>query len=284
MRHTNVRGEMPFLDHLEELRWRILKSLSALFLSVIVGFLLVHYLRVTELLVHPIRPFLTSQGGKLAAFSPLTPFFLELKLALIVGILLAFPILVYQVWAFLSPALERHERRVIIPAMYMGLVLFCAGAVLAYLILPISLDFLFRFQSDYLNLVIGANEYLSFVVRLLLAFGIIFELPVVVMILSALGLVTPQFLRAQRRVAIVAITVVASFLSPGDVIIVTVLMMAPLILLYEFSILLSAMITKGREERNRILDQESADAGSAPEGAVQTSPHQGAEDAVEASP
>ena len=249
MRHTNFRAEMPFLDHLEELRWRILKSLATLFLSVIVGFLFVHYLNVTVLLVRPIEPFLGSQGGRLAAFSPLTPFFLELKLALIVGLLLAFPIIVYQVWAFLSPALEKQERRVIIPALYMGLVLFSLGALLAYLILPISLDFLFAFQADYLNLVIGANEYLSFVVRLLLAFGIIFELPVVVLILSVLGLVTPTFLRTKRRFAIVGITVAASFLSPGDVGIVTVLMMAPLILLYEFSILLSAMVWRRARAR-----------------------------------
>ena len=266
MRHTNAKGEMPFLDHLEELRWRIFKSLAALFACAVVGFLLVHYLPVTEVLIRPIRPFLEHQEGKLTALSPLEPFFLELKLALIVGILFAFPIIVYQVWAFLSPALERHERRVIIPALYMGLVLFAIGATMAYLILPISLEFLFGFQQDYLTLQIRSSDYLGFVIRLLVAFGVIFELPVVVMILSVLGLVTPKFLRTQRRFAIVGITVLASFLSPGDVIIVTVMMMAPLILLYEFSILLSAAITRGREERNRLLDEEP------PEGAVEARP------------
>jgi len=266
MKHTNVRGEMPFLDHLEELRWRILKALGALFVCAVGGFLLVHYLPVTEILIRPVSPFLEHQEGKLTALSPLEPFFLELKLALIVGVLFAFPIVVYQVWAFLSPALEKHERRVIIPALYMGLALFAVGATMAYLILPISLEFLFGFQEDYLTLQIRSSEYLSFVIRLMLAFGIIFELPVVVMILSVLGLVTPVFLRKQRRVAIVGITVLASFLSPGDVVIVTVLMMAPLILLYEFSILLSAAITRGREERNKILDEDP------PEGAVEASP------------
>ncbi len=265
-RRNNPRGEMPFLDHLEEFRWRVLKSLGALLVGCLVGFLLVHYLSVTELLVGPIRPYLETQGGRLAAFSPLTPFFLELKLALISGVILAFPIIVYQVWAFLSPALESRERRVIIPALYMGLVLFSVGVGLAYSILPMSLDFLFRFQEDYLNLVIGADEYLAFVVRLLIAFGVLFELPVVVMILTALGLVTPDFLRAKRRHAIVAITVAAAFLSPGDVVLITVLMMAPLVLLYEFSILLSSMIYRGRAEENRILPSEEP-----PDGAVEMS-------------
>ena len=266
MKYDNPRAEMPFLDHLEEFRWRILKSLAALFLAAIVGFLLVHYLGVTEILVRPIRPFLEHQDGRLAAFSPLTPFFLELKLALIVGLILAFPILVYQTWAFLAPALERHERRVIIPSLYLGLVLFSAGVALAYLLLPISLEFLFKFQSDYLNLVIGADQYLAFVVRLLLAFGIVFELPVVVMILTALGLVTPAFLRDKRRYAVVGMTILASFLSPGDVVMVTLLMMIPFILLYEFSILLSVMIHRGRERENRILGDEEP-----PEGAVEAS-------------
>jgi len=262
----NPRGEMPFLDHLEELRWRILKSLTALFVAVVAGVLLVHYLHVTEILVRPIRPFLGTQGGKLAAFSPVTPFFLELKLSLIVGLILAFPVIVQQTWAFLSPALERRERRVILPSLYLGMVLFAAGVLVAYLILPMSLGFLFNFQSDYLNLVIGADQYLSFVVRLLIGFGIVFELPVVVMILTALGLVSPTFLREKRRFAVVGIAVVASFLSPGDLVMITVLMMVPLMLLYEASILLSQAIYRGAEEEDNSMLLDGP-----PDGAVEAS-------------
>ena len=250
-RGANPRAEMPFLDHLEELRWRLFKAIGALAVASLVGFLLVHYLNVTDLLIRPIRPYMPD--GRLAFFSPVTPFFIVLKLSLLVGAILAFPVILYQVWAFLSPALEDRERKVIVPSLYLGLVLFAAGVALAYVVaLPVSLEFLFGFQVENLVPTVGVDEYLSFVVRLLLAFGILFELPVVIMILTALGLVTPRFLRSKRRHAIVAITVTASFLSPGDVVMVTLLMMVPLILLYEFSILLSGLIHRRRE--NQILE------------------------------
>jgi len=259
----NARGEMPFLDHLEELRWRIFKSAAALFVSTIVGFLLVHYLGVTEILVRPIAPYLGSQDGRLAAFSPMEPFLLEIKLSIIVGILIAFPVLVSQIWAFFAPALEPGERRVIIPSLYLGLVLFAVGVTMAYLLLPFSLRILLtQFSADYVNMVIGANIYLGFVVKFLVGFGIIFELPVVIMILTAFGLVTPTFLREKRRFAIVGITILAAFISPGDVVIITIAMMGPMILLYEFSIFLSAAVYRRREDENRIL------ADGPPEGAV----------------
>lgn len=238
-------GEMPFLDHLEELRWRILWSLLAVAVAAIVGFLLVTRLDVLGLLVAPIEPFL--DGGKLKYLSPTEPFFITLKLAITVGLVLASPIIVYQIWAFLSPALLPSEKRVIVPALYMGVVLFAGGVWMAYrFVLPVTLRFTMGFQTESLEQAITIGPYLAVVTRLLLAFGIVFELPVVVLILSALGLVTPEFLASKRRHAIVAITVLASVLTPGDVITVTVMMMAPLVLLYELSIVLSRLVTRKR--------------------------------------
>ena len=265
--HTNPRGEMPFLDHLEEVRWRIFKAGGALIAGFIVGFVIVHYYRVMELLIRPIRPYLPT--GQLNVFSPATPFFIEIKLAFIVGIILAFPVVLYQLWAFLSPALERRERRIIIPALYMGMVLFATGAGLAYMIaLPLTLRFFYGFQSDFLEWTIGVDQHLAFTVRLLLAFGVMFELPVVIMILSALGLVTPAFLRAKRRHAIVIITVVAAFLSPGDVLAVTALLMFPLIILYEVSIVLAVFVRKKPSDETSSAEVEPP-GGPAPEGAVE---------------
>jgi len=254
-------GEMPFLDHLEELRWRIIKAVAALAVGSVLGFLFVHYFRVTELLIRPVRPYLATGAlvspegvdmglqGKLLALSPATPFLLELKLALLVGVILTFPILVHQLWAFLSPALEPREKKVIIPSLYLGMVLFSAGVLLAYLLaLPLTLRFLYGFQTEYVAFALEANEYLSFVVRLLLTFGIVFELPVVVVVLSAFGLISPAFLRSKRRHAAVAITVLGSVLTPGDMVMVTLLMMVPFLLLFELSILLSAVIETRREE------------------------------------
>jgi sec-independent protein translocase protein TatC len=236
-------GEMPFLDHLEELRWRMIWSLLAVMVCAIAGYFLVTRLDVLGLLIEPIKPFL--HGSKLKYLSPTEPFFITLKLAVSVGLVLASPIVIYQVWAFLSPALMPGEKRVIVPALYLGLVLFAVGVVMSYkVVLPMTLAFTMGFQTESLeqNIVIG--EYLGFVTRLLLAFGGVFELPVVILILSAMGLVTPEFLASKRRHAVVIITVLASVLTPGDVITLTLMMMVPLILLYELSIFLSRLVAR----------------------------------------
>lgn len=254
------RGEMPFLDHLEELRWRIFKSVGALIVCTIVGFLLIDRLDVLTLLIDPVREYLP-ENGKLNYFNPLTPFFFLLKTSLLAGLVMAFPVVLYQIWAFLSPALEVRERRLIFPALVGGLLLFATGVTVAYrFALPVSIRFLLGIQTDVLQPMLEADQYLSFVVRLLFAFGVIFELPVVVLILSALGLVTPKFLREKRRHAIVIITVLASFLSPGDLVAVTVVMMVPLIILYESSILISVLVWRGKDKDNEIKPPGPADS------------------------
>lgn len=248
--------QMPFLDHLEELRWRLLWSVLALAIATGIGFYLVTQFDVLGLLIKPITPFL--HGSRLKYLSPTDPFFITLKLAILVGFVLAAPVVVYQIWAFLSPALVPSERRAIIPSLYLGLVLFAVGVAMAYfIVLPVTLRFTMGFQTESLEQSIVIGEYMSVVTRLLLAFGIVFELPVVILVLSVLGLVTPEFLTEKRRYAIAAITVVSSVITPGDVVTITVLMMVPLILLYEFSIILSRMVS-----RKRILAAEA----EAPEG------------------
>jgi sec-independent protein translocase protein TatC len=263
-RPPNPSGEMPFLDHLEELRWRILWCLVALGVATIIGFVVVVHFEVFEILVRPIRPYLV--GERLVYFNPATPFFFTLKLSLLVGIILGFPIVVYQVWAFFSPALKKEEKKVVVPSLYFGLVLFCAGVAMAYFwVLPLALRFLAGFQQAFLEPAIEVGEYLGFVVRLLLAFGLVFELPVVVMILSALGLVTPTFLKEKRRHAIVAITILASALTPGDIA-STFLMIAPMIILYEVSIVLSRAI-----HRRRNAEEPMRPSAEPPQGSVGTS-------------
>jgi sec-independent protein translocase protein TatC len=242
---TGVKGEMPFLDHLEELRWRLLWSLLALILGSVVGFILVDRMDAMELLIRPIEPFL--DGGKLKYLSPTDPFFVTIKLAILTGVVLASPVIIYQIWAFLAPALMPSEKRVIVPALYMGVVLFLIGVVMSYkLVLPMTLKFTMSFQTEFLDQSIVIGPYMAMVTRLLLSFGVVFELPVVILILSALGLVTPEFLASKRRHAVAGITVLAAVLTPGDVITVTLMMMAPLVLLYEFSIVLSRLVVRRR--------------------------------------
>jgi sec-independent protein translocase protein TatC len=248
---------MPFLDHLEELRWRILWSLLAVVLGAVVGFVVVHYFGVMELLIVPMREAYDDPNFELIYLSPADPFFITLKLAVVVGVILAFPIIVYQIWGFLAPALEKHEKRVIVPALYMGLLLFSAGVALAYFVaLPLTMTFFQNFQAEFLREQLEVGKTLAFVTKLLIGFGVIFELPVVVMILSALGLVTPEFLKSKRRHAIVIITVLASFLTPGDLITLTIMLMVPLFFLYEFSILLSRLIWRRKREQEKKREEE----------------------------
>ncbi len=260
------RGEMPFLEHLEELRWRILKALVALGVGAAGGIGLVIQFGVLDVLVTPVRPFL--EGEKLLYFSPGTPFFITLKLGLVVGTLLALPVIIFQAWAFFSPALEPREKKVIVPSLYFGLVLFMLGVFVAYRwVLPLALLFLTGFQQGSLEAAIEVGEYLGFVTRILLAFGAVFELPVVVMILSALGLITPAFMRNKRRHAIVGITILASLLTPGDLA-STFLMMGPMIILYEVSILLSVMIYRKKAAEEAAAEPSLRPSSEAPAGTM----------------
>jgi sec-independent protein translocase protein TatC len=249
-RQRNARGEMPFLDHLEELRWRILWAIIALALGTIVGLVVVFNYPVLDLLIAPVRDARGDPNLRLIYLSPADPFFVQMKLGIYIGLILAFPVVVYHVWAFLSPALEKREKRAVIPAGYLGLVLFVAGAALAYFVaLPVTLAFMYSIETSALTAELEINSTIGFVVKLLLAFGAVFELPVVIMGLSILGLVTPAFLRSKRRHAIVIITILASFLTPGDLITLTIMMMVPLVLLYELGIVLSVGIYRGKKKR-----------------------------------
>lgn len=238
-------GDMPFLDHLEELRWRILWSLVAIVLFTLAGFFLVIRFDVLGILEAPIEPFLN--GSKLKYLSPTVPFFISLKLALAVGLLLASPVVGYQLWAFLAPALRPAEKRAIVPTLTFGLMLFSAGVAMAYYIaLPVTLEFTMGFQTASLEQAIVIDQYLSFVIRLLIAFGLVFEMPVVILAFTAVGLLTPEFLIEKRRHAIALITVVSALITPGDVLTITILMMVPLVLLYEVSIVLSKVVVRRR--------------------------------------
>jgi sec-independent protein translocase protein TatC len=257
-RHRNARGEMPFLDHLEELRWRIFWSVLAIAIGAVVAFGIVYYFNVLEILITPVRHARNDPNFRLIYLSPADPFMIKLKLAVVMGVILAFPVVVYQVWSFLSPALESHEKRAIVPALYLGLILFLGGVAMGYfLALPGMLEFFAKFEGQAMQSQLEISATLGMITKMLLAFGVIFELPVVIMVLTALGLVTPEFLRSKRRHNAVAMTALASFITPGDVVTLTLMMMVPLILLYELSIFLSAGIVRRRrahEAANREVE------------------------------
>jgi sec-independent protein translocase protein TatC len=247
MSKNTSKGEMPFLDHLEELRWRILKSLAALVVGTVIGFALVQNFEVLELLKQPIAPFLPE--NKLHVTAPTDAFFITLQLAFVIGLVLSAPVIISQVWAFLSPALYEHERRYITPFMLAGLGLFITGVLMAYLwVLPVAMKFLLtRFQRDYLEYIITATAYFGFVTRLLLAFGIMFEVPVLMVLLSVMGLVGPKTFAKWRPYAVVVASILAAMLTPPDLASMLGLMF-PVIFLYEVGILVSRLVWKRQEK------------------------------------
>jgi sec-independent protein translocase protein TatC len=248
-------GEMPFLDHLEELRWRIVWSLLALFVGVAIGFVIVLKFDLIGVLQQPIAPYL--QGEKLVYTHPSDPFSIVLKASFIIGTVIALPVILFQIWAFLSPALYRHERSMITAVLTGAVLLFVGGVVLAYfIVLPWTLRFLAGFQASTLAPMITASEYFGFAATMALTFGAVFELPILIVALTALGLVKPAMLYRWRKGAIVSTFVLAAIVTPGDFIGTTIMLAVPLYLLYEMSIVVATLVYKRRQRKlQRSADQ-----------------------------
>jgi sec-independent protein translocase protein TatC len=244
----STAAEMPFLDHLEELRWRIIWSLAALLVGVVVAFFVVMKLNVLTWMQGPMLPYL--HGHRLVYTHPGDSFSILMQTSIIVGVVIALPVILYQVYAFLSPALYRHEKRIVMPVIFGAVALFVAGAALAwYFVLPMTLKFLSGLGDEAFDPMITVSEYFSFVTSMVLAMGAVFELPVAVLLLSALGLVTPQFLSRFRRHALIGSYVVAAIVTPGDLFVTSVALMVPLYMLYELSIGLSYIVYRRRMKK-----------------------------------
>lgn len=254
-------AEMPFLDHLEELRWRLVWSLVALAIGLGIGFWLVMSFNVIGMLESPILPYLA--GKKLIVTHPADAFRITINASLAIGIVLALPVILYQLWAFLAPALYSHEKKVVLPVLFAGAALFLMGAALCFeLILPITLKFLLGLQVEGLEPMITGGDYFDFAISMCLATGAVFELPIVVLLLTALRIVTPALLKRFRRHALVLSLVVAAFITPGQDPLSLLSLAVPLYLLYEMSISASSLIYRRRMRREA--------AASAPGGAGAT--------------
>ena len=269
-------SEMPFLDHLEELRWCILKALAA----VLAGALVCFYLSdaIVKILTYPYEEAVVSMqtsratgpveavrglllrwwdsgfspaipdsalaeaareippGRRLQALRPMTYFFVTLQIAIIGGLVLGLPVVFHQLWRFVAPGLLARERRLLLPVAGLSVLCFGCGGMIAYwIVLPLGLRFFLGLEPPDMTSQWAVDEYIGFVLRLLFGFGLVFELPVVTLVLAKMGVVTPELMRRFRRYGIIVIFLLAAIFTPPDPL-SQLLMALPLLGLYEISI------------------------------------------------
>jgi sec-independent protein translocase protein TatC len=224
-----TQGEMTLVEHLVELRNRIFKMVLAILLASIVGFILGD--QIIALLKAPIP------GGKPLYYTGLgDAFMIHVKIALVVGIILGMPVILYQGWAFIAPGLTQRERRVSLPWIPAALFFFCVGVGIAYFILPYAAGFLIGFSSDALQPLITAEAYFDFVTTLFLVFGLVMQFPVILYALSRVGIITSKRLAGARRQAILGITVFAALITPGGDLVSPIALAVTMYTLYEGTI------------------------------------------------
>jgi len=243
---------MSLIEHLEELRKRIIISVVALAVTTVGAFICKSYL--LAFLVAPLN------GKQLITLAPAESFMTTFKVSAYAGVIAASPVIIYQIWAFVAPGLKSKEKHVVLYAAVFTTILFLSGVAFAWwLVLPRGLDFLLNYQSDYFNQQVQASKYFSFVAMFLLGFGIIFELPALLLTLARLGIVNSKQLARNRRYAILAGAVISAILTPTQDAISMMAMAVPFVFLYEISIHLSRLVQKRKQER-------SAEVVEGPEG------------------
>jgi len=229
-------GKMPFTQHLLELR----KRLMVCAIAVGVGFLVCYGFadKLFQILCKPwIDALPKEQTVKLIATAPHEAFFTYMKVAFIAGTMLAVPVILYELWCFIAPGLYEKEKRAVLPVVFFSSFFFLGGALFGYFcVFPYGFQFFASFATDYITPMITTREFLSFSTRMLIGFGLVFELPIFAFFLAKLGLITAPLMRRIRKVAIVVIFIIAAAITPGPDVFSQLMMAGPLLILYEASV------------------------------------------------
>lgn len=237
--------KQPFLAHLEELRSRLIICAIAIGIGFAISYIFSKQL--FSFLILPLTQALPAESRLI--FTNLPEMFITyIKVSLVAGIILAIPVIFYQLWMFLVPALYQREKRYLIPFVLFSSILFVAGALFGYFIVfPYGFKFFISFATEDIQALPSVKQYFSFAIRLLLAFGVVFEMPIVVLLLTKIGLITPDSMKKYRKFAILCSFILSAILTPPDV--ATQIMMAlPIIILYELSIFLSKGVYRKKEK------------------------------------
>ncbi len=252
----NEDDKAPLTDHLEELRSRLIRC----FIAVGIGFGVSYYFseQIFGILKQPLMVALGTDGKMIFTGLP-EAFFTYLKTAFLSGLLLASPVIILEFWLFVSPGLYKKERLVLIPIVFLSIFFFLGGSLFGYFfVFPYGFKFFIGFAGDTIEPMLSMREYLSFASKLLLAFGVIFELPLAITALAKLGIVSVAFLKKNRKYALLLFFVGAAILTPPDVV-TQILMAMPLMVLYEISIL-GAWLFGKKETEEDDADEEKTEA------------------------
>jgi sec-independent protein translocase protein TatC len=222
------RSVMSLVDHLTELRSRLVKSILAVLAGSAVGLYIAPQVR--RILIEPLPV------DQVQTLGPGDAFAITLRIAIVVGIILGMPVILYQVWAFVAPGLTAEERRAIRPWIPFALVFFALGVGIAYLILPFAINFLLQFTDQYVVANFAAGPYFDFVTTMFLVFGLVLEFPILLFGLSRVGILTSERLRTSRRMVILAIAIFAALATPGGDVVSPLALGGTMYLLYELTV------------------------------------------------
>lgn len=253
-------GEMTLFEHLNELRSRLFKSAVAVTLGFVVGFVFRH--DVFAVLIRPycdLDPSLRAGSNlfdaercQLIVTEPLAMFFLSLKAAAVIAVVIAAPYVCYQIWRFVTPGLEPVERKYALPFVVISQLLFLGGAVFSYFVIPRGLEFLLGLAGEDVVALLDADAYLGFMLQVMVSFGIAFEFPLILIMLSLMGVIGTEGLRKWRRHAIFGSFVAAAIITPTQDPFTLFLMAAPLVAFYELSILVARYIERRRRRQEAL--------------------------------